>query len=137
MEVPRLGVQMELQLLAYITATATWDLGCVCDLHQSSWQCWVLNPLSEARDQTLVLMDPSQVCLPLSREGNSRKFFFLFLHFPSGSNPRDWMQFSVLYSRTHFPSFLTVCTYDKLPVCPPRSPFPPGKQVCLPCPDNI
>jgi len=25
MVVPRLGVQLELQLLAYITATATWD----------------------------------------------------------------------------------------------------------------
>ena len=26
MEVPRLGVELELQLLAYTTATATWDL---------------------------------------------------------------------------------------------------------------
>ena len=25
-------------------------------------QCWILNPLSEARDQTCILMDPSQVC---------------------------------------------------------------------------
>ena len=32
----------------------------VCDLHHSSWQCWILNPLSEARDQTRVLMDTSQ-----------------------------------------------------------------------------
>ena len=55
LKVPRLGVQSELQLLAYITATATRDLGCICDLHQSSQQCWILNPLSEARDQTCVL----------------------------------------------------------------------------------
>ena len=50
MEVPRLGIKLELQLLAYATATATPDLNCVCDLHHSSWQCWILNPLSEARD---------------------------------------------------------------------------------------
>ena len=28
-----------------------------CDLHHSSQQCWILNPLSEARDGTCVLMD--------------------------------------------------------------------------------
>ena len=37
MEVPRLGVQSELQLLAYTTAAAAWDLSKVCDLHLSSW----------------------------------------------------------------------------------------------------
>ena len=36
MEVPRLGVQLELQLLAYTTATATPDLSGVCDLHHGS-----------------------------------------------------------------------------------------------------
>ena len=25
-------------------------------------ECWILNPLSEARDGTCVLMDPSQIC---------------------------------------------------------------------------
>jgi len=33
----------------------------VCDLHHSSRQCRILNPLSEAKDQTQVLMDASQV----------------------------------------------------------------------------
>ena len=56
MEVPRLGVQLELLLPAYSTATATWDLSRVSDLHQSSWQRWILNPLSKATDRTLVLM---------------------------------------------------------------------------------
>ena len=37
------------------------DLSCVCDLHHRSWQCWIVNPLSEARDQTRILMDTSQV----------------------------------------------------------------------------
>ena len=38
MEVPKLGVQLELQLSAYTTATATAmpDLSCVWDLHHSS-----------------------------------------------------------------------------------------------------
>ena len=61
MEVPRLGVQLELHLLAYATATAMQDLSCVCDLHHSSQQHRILNPLSEARDQTCVLMDAHRV----------------------------------------------------------------------------
>ena len=34
----------------------------ICDLSRSLWQCWILNPLSEPRDRTWVLMDRSQVC---------------------------------------------------------------------------
>ena len=37
MEVPRLGVKLELQLLAYTTAMATLDLSHVCYPHHSSW----------------------------------------------------------------------------------------------------
>ena len=48
-QVPRLGVKLELQMLAYTTAPATRDLSCVCDLGHGSWQCHILNPLSEAR----------------------------------------------------------------------------------------
>ena len=54
MKVPRLGVKSELQLPAYTTATATQDLSCVCDLHHSSRQRWILDPLSEARNRTLL-----------------------------------------------------------------------------------
>ena len=35
MEVPRLGIQSKLQLPTYATATATWDLNQICDLHHS------------------------------------------------------------------------------------------------------
>ena len=35
MEVPRLGVELELQLMAYATATVVPDLSHVCDLHQA------------------------------------------------------------------------------------------------------
>ena len=52
MEVPRLGVKQELQLLAYTTAKATLNPSCICDLCRSLWQHRILNPLSEARDQT-------------------------------------------------------------------------------------
>ena len=41
MEVPRLGVESE--------------------LHHSSQQPWILNPLSKARDQTRILMDISLI----------------------------------------------------------------------------
>ena len=50
MAVPRLGVESELQLTVYTTATVTWDLSHVCDLHHSSWQRQIPDPLSEARD---------------------------------------------------------------------------------------
>ena len=36
MEVPRLGVELELQLLAYTIATATQDPSHICDLHHCS-----------------------------------------------------------------------------------------------------
>ena len=61
MEVPQLGVELELKPLAYTTTTVTWDQSPVCDLYHSSWQRQILNPLSEARDQNCVLMDTSQI----------------------------------------------------------------------------
>ena len=50
MEVPRLGVELEVQLPVYTSATAMPDLSRVCNLHCSSRQCQIPNPLSEARD---------------------------------------------------------------------------------------
>ena len=61
MEVPRLGVRLELHLLAYTTAIATWDLSHIFNLHHSLQQCWILNPLSKARDRTHILMDTTWV----------------------------------------------------------------------------
>ena len=70
MEVPRIGVQLELQLQACTTATATPDLSRICNLHHSSQQCWILNPPSEARDRTCVLKDTSWDGNLLSCNGN-------------------------------------------------------------------
>ena len=61
MEVPRLGVDSEPQLLACTTATAMQDPSHICSSHHSSWQCQVLSPLSEARDWTRNLMVPNQI----------------------------------------------------------------------------
>ena len=61
MGVSRLGVELELELPAYSTAIAMPDPSCVCNLHHSSWQRQILNPLSKPRDETCVLMDTSQI----------------------------------------------------------------------------
>ena len=57
----QLGLEVELQPLAYTTATATQDLSRVCSLYHSTCKHWILNPLSKARDRTCVLMDASQI----------------------------------------------------------------------------
>ena len=73
MEVPRLRVELEVQLPATATATAMQDLSRICDLDCSSQQCWILNSLSQNKDhgyqgtsiheeRTHVLMDTSRVC---------------------------------------------------------------------------
>ena len=62
MEVPRLGVISELEPSAYARTTEMWDLSYVFDLYHSSRQRQIGSPLSEARDQTRVLMGASQVC---------------------------------------------------------------------------
>ena len=51
--------------------TATPDLIHIFNLQHSLWQWWILNPLSEARDQTHILMDTIQVLNPLSHNGKT------------------------------------------------------------------
>ena len=77
MEVPRLGVKAELQLPACTTATATPDPSHICDPRCSLRQCQILNPLSEARNGSHILLDTNQVLHPLSHNGNSlNRLFF-------------------------------------------------------------
>ena len=79
MDVPGLGVEPELQLPAYATATATLDLGRICDLHCSLSQSQILNPLGKARDGICILMDTMAGVNLLSHNGNVPLFFFFFL----------------------------------------------------------
>ena len=82
--------QSELQLPVCATATATRDPSHVCDLHRSSWQRRILNPLSEGRDRTRNLMAPSRIrfCCTMRRIpvfcflNLVLIAYFLSLHFP-------------------------------------------------------
>ena len=60
MEVPRLGVKLELQLPANTTVTP--DLSLVCNLQHSS---------RRGQNQTLILMDTSRFHNPLSHDRNA------------------------------------------------------------------
>ena len=61
MEVPRLWGPIRATASSLATATATPDPSSICDLHHSPRQCQILNPLSEARDQTCKLMVPRRI----------------------------------------------------------------------------
>ena len=87
MEVTRLGVESELQLWVYTIAIATQDLSHVCELHHSWWQCWILNPLIETRDQTCCIVVTSQI------------------HFAA---PQWELQFTVSLNGTYFSASLHV-----------------------------
>ena len=78
MEVPRLEVVLEVQPPAYTTATATPDPRHICDLHHSSWQCRILDPLIKARDRTHYLMVPSWIRFHCATKGTPN-FIFLFV----------------------------------------------------------
>ena len=77
MDILRPGVSWELQLPTYTIAIATPDLSHICNLRCSLWQRQILNPLSEARDRTHILMDASRVLRPLNHSGNSSVNIFL------------------------------------------------------------
>ena len=61
MEVRRLRVQLELQLPAYLTATAMQGLSSVWDLPHNSQQRQIPHPQTEARDWTHILVNTSRV----------------------------------------------------------------------------
>ena len=70
MEVPRLGVEMELQLLAYTTTTTMPDLS----LHTAHGNARSLTHCMGARDQTHILMDTSEILNQLGYDINSLYF---------------------------------------------------------------
>jgi len=85
-EVPRLGVESELQLPAYTMATVTWDPSHICDLHHSSQQRQILNPLSKARNRTHILIDTSFEFISAVPQQELWEFLTLNKWFRSRSN---------------------------------------------------
>ena len=75
-EVPRLGVKLKLQLPVYTTTTAMQDPSYVCNLHYSSWQWWILNPLRKARYWTCIFMDTSWICFLCTTMGTLQMALF-------------------------------------------------------------
>ena len=81
MEVPRLGVQSEVQLPDDTTDTATRDPSLICDLHtRAHGQCQIPNPLHEARERTHILMDTSWVCFCCATRGAPKNNFNVIFH---------------------------------------------------------
>ena len=69
-EVPRPGVESELQLPDDAPATSTLDPSHIYHLGCSLWQCEILNPLGKARNRTRILTVLNQ----LNHNGNSLSF---------------------------------------------------------------
>ena len=80
MEVPRVGIKSEIWLPAYTIATAMQDLSCVCNLHHSSRQRQICNPLSEARDRTHNLMISSWI-VSAAPQGELKECFKLQFYY--------------------------------------------------------
>ena len=141
MDVPMLGVESELQLLAYTTATAMRNLSCICDLHHSSQQYHIINPHSKARDWTSFLMDASQIRFHwatkgtlkmeslLKRYSSSSQFikevFLLQPVFPGPVNRwgRRWCWEQCTVWLLSFRSGKFVSVVDKSPCDFPRAPL--------------
>ena len=64
---------MELQLPAYATGTA--NSSCLCGLHHSSLQRWILNPVSEVWDRTCNLMVRSWIHFHCATRGTPTSYF--------------------------------------------------------------
>ena len=62
--------QIRAASVAYATAIATLGLSCLCDLHRSFQQCWILNPLRPGIEPTYSQRQCQALNL-LSRKGNS------------------------------------------------------------------
>ena len=77
-------------LMAYGGSQArVWIGAAAACLHHSSQKCWILNPLSEARDRTWVLMDTSRVHYCWATIGTPHKEFWYVLRYAATHSSRD------------------------------------------------
>ena len=90
---------------AQATATVMPDLSLVCNLYRSSWQRWILNPLSEAKHRTHNLMVASWICFCCTTTGTLS--LFLFKHFCA------WFVLKLLQSirESHCPLVLAIVIF--------------------------
>ena len=128
MEVPRLGVEWELLLLADTTATP--DSSRVYHLHYRSRQGRILNPLSKARGRTLNLMVPSRSHFPCATTGTPHSSWVVS---STCLGEKFWMGcmrkgLKIVYFRTEFwddvlelPNLLGECEMRSLPIQPLES----------------
>ena len=114
MDIPWLGVRLELHLPAYTTTTPIPNLSWVCDLYHSSRQCQILNPLSEARDRTHILLDTIWVWSTTGTPTVSVLNFKFWIHF-SGireiyfhSSACGFPIFSALFMKENIFSLLSI-----------------------------
>ena len=62
--------------MTYFTAIAMQDPSHIFNLHHSSCQCQILNPLSETRDWTCNFMVTSHICFHCAIMGIPQSFYF-------------------------------------------------------------
>ena len=115
MEVTRLGVKLELRLLAYSIAIATQDPSRIFELHHSSQQRQILDPLMEARDRMHNLMDTSRIHFWCTSMGTPTTFIFLrnhqtfpqqLHHFIPSSNVQGFQFLHILVNTCYFLFFV-------------------------------
>ena len=92
-------------------ATATGDPSHNLDLHHSSPQHWILNPLSKARDRTHILLDTSWIHFHCATMGTPPLYFcyvffhcflfFLFLPLLTSSPPTPSFLFLFFFFQPH------------------------------------
>ena len=100
------------------------DLSLVGDLHHSLQQCWILNPLSEARDRTRNLVVPSWIRQPLRHDGNSHPKLFMepLAHAIHSVQPARHMSIYLSNSPTICPSILSIPPSKAIYCTPGSSP---------------
>ena len=98
MEVPRLGSNQSCSHQPLPQPQQWQDLSHICNLHHSSQQHQILNPLSEASDQNHILMDTSRVRYCWVTTGTPLWLFYI---------PNSLLKFW-LYSSILFPSSVSI-----------------------------
>ena len=97
-------------------------------LHHSSWQCWILNPLSKARDWTHNLMVPSWICFHCAMTGT---LVFVFFNFYFNIISKGYFLFAVT---TKLWLYSLCCTIHSWTYVTPNSLYLPFPYPILPFP---